>query len=899
MSLRPRNRALNDLGGGVTSGTTEKDTSTQLTDMRSREETQVTKGHSKPENETVDKNTADASSSSEAEDLAELEELAQKKASLEAKLHARKLRKAEKARKGDSVQERPGETAVTDEAAAPNIDSEGEVCIAVTPKRNRAEIQSDRKLELNPLVIDFTDGPTERSPSDMDLPDDDLHDSLWDVEFERHSPEPTTNEKFNEPSVMSGNDKSNIKESASHSLASMAVSGGSTGNRSVTEVLEAQRLKREAELEKQKAPKTTFHTIAASGRPLTTTESTQLTPDFDPTTGFRIRDRVTSCEDVAKMTRDLRIIPIKDGDGIRENEIRHPSSGILPSSTSGRSASVGSNGNGNSDTAIESKASSWVVAGVVGAKSKERTTANKSKFCQFHLCDLKSGVITVFMFGTVKERYHKRLQIGDVVAILDPKVLKQAERTPGTIGVQIEHPDCLMIIGTSSDVGQCKAVKMNGENCGRLLDTRVSAYCAQHIMMVADSRRNQRGSLIAGTGSIYDLDKLPMQAGPANLPRKIGGAAQPNVQSNKLRMMAHGSRETTYIFDDGGIGSSSLIDHKSSKKGNERPDDVLSSFLMSQNNPGGQYLRQAKANKEVAWAKDVSSPKTPTKTELFPAEMIRRMGYDPVAGAFVPGSPKRSNDDLEARERSIRLLAERVKSPPAPMRSLKDLSPIRQRTIDVNGTARPIAQPRPRTGKTPSGSVAANLSGREVKGDVYFADQASRPKWVSLDDGDSSGDDSDGQGNLLLSLSKQRAMNLLEVKTAEKGPTLAAVAGGAAPRTLGMGIQTRVIPQTQVPAAAQQSGTGVLMATKRRNSLLQQATPSSSSSSSVRDATASGSKQPTLSKITASLESSAKPSAVSGVDTQLNAPGSSATATLDNEGSSNKKPRFVDLSDSE
>ena len=137
---------------------------------------------------------------------------------------------------------------------------------------------------------------------------------------------------------------------------------------------------------------------------------------------------MTSCEDVAKMTRDLRNIPIKNGDRIRENEIQRSSSGILPSSTSGRLASVGSNGNSNA--AIESKAESWVVAGVVGAKSKERMTANKAKFCQFQLCDLKSSVITVFMFGTVKERYHNRLRMGDVVAIMNPKVLKQAEVCP-------------------------------------------------------------------------------------------------------------------------------------------------------------------------------------------------------------------------------------------------------------------------------------------------------------------------------------------------------------------------------------------------------------------------------------------------------------------------------------
>ncbi|KAG0013457.1 hypothetical protein BGZ80_011061, partial [Entomortierella chlamydospora] len=607
---------------------------------------------------------------------------------------------------------------------------------------------------------------------DEDLDDVYLDTVLDDEELEQSAPDTLGDQKVSSQSATTDpNEDRGISNTSSRVLRS-AAGGGAATNPTLIEVVEAQKQKREAEKARQQLPKATFHTVAVSRRKLSTAESTKLrhTQGHDPITGLMITNRITSCEDMASMTHGLRIIPIKDSDRIRENSIQRSSSSILTGRLSNTSKKI----------ADDSESENWLVAGVVGAKSKERVTAKKVKYCHFQLCDLQSSLINVFMFREVMARHYEKIRTGDVVAIMNPKVLHQAERS-GALGVEVEHPDCLLVVGTSADFGMCEAVKLNGEKCGRLLDIRASAYCNYHIMMATNKRRNQRGSLIAGTSSIYDLDKPPLQAGAPAMPRKIGGAPQSSHSSEKLRMMARESKETTYIFDDGGVGTSALMDHKNPRKGPQQPEDSLSAFLMNQNNPGGQYLRQAKASKDVAWAKDVTSPRssyyvggleTPTNSsELFPSEMIRRMGYDPVSGQFVPGSPKRMNDDLQARERSIRLLTERVRSPPAPMRPLTDLLPLdRKRTIDVKGTTRPIAQPR-------SSKLTSSLArgGKEVQGDVFFGDQRSRSsvaasitppkKWINLDDG-SSASDSDSESSIL-SLSKQREKNLLESRAAQ------------------------------------------------------------------------------------------------------------------------------------
>ncbi|KAF8944931.1 hypothetical protein BGZ47_003479 [Haplosporangium gracile] len=547
---------------------------------------------------------------------------------------------------------------------------------------------------------------------------------------------------------------------------------------SLTEAVITKQQERLAVQAAQQGPKATFRTVGTDSLPASTREATRLghAAGLDPLSGVRLRSRITSCEDATRMTRDICNIPIKDHDSIRARTEQRMKAGLLPSSSAAgvlRPKNDSKRGSGPSD----STPGHWMVAGVVGAKSKPKMTAKKVQYCHFQLSDLRSALINVFLFRDVMERHYEGLRIGDVVAIMNPKVLSQAERS-GTLGVEVEHPDCLLVLGTSTDFGLCEAVKLNGDNCNRPLDKRASSYCSYHIMMVANKGRNQRGSLIVGTSSILDLDKSASRSFKPPGPHRAGGGPPRLSSSSFLQGASKGPpQETTYLFDDGGIGTSLMADPKKPKKAINQSDDGLSAFLMTQNNPGGHYLRQAKESKDVTWAKDVPSPKTPTKnSELFPAEMVRRMGYDPVTGQFVPGSPKRMNEDLEARERSLRLLAERVRSPPSS--PLSSFSPTGHRhTMVVKGMTRVIAQPKSKAAQAPGKTT----SGKEVDGDVFFRQRGaatstpggsgespltSPKKWVDLDGSSESDPELDDDGNPFLSLSQQRNKNLQEAKGA-------------------------------------------------------------------------------------------------------------------------------------
>ncbi|KAF9570911.1 hypothetical protein EC968_001220 [Mortierella alpina] len=603
--------------------------------------------------------------------------------------------------------------------------------------------------------------------------DDDFFDSILDAdldEFDRLSPgqskaessEASTNVEISNvspPKVESPKDTSVAEKSVTEPKTCLTLTDAVIAQKDLETTLAAQARTR-----------STFYSIASGKRTLSAHEVTVMghTPDFDPLSGLRIRDRALPCDVLANMTHDLRLIPIADGDSIRENTAQRPMTGVLADSSSrgrpGKGLAVAKD-----VKEVEASSKNWIIAGVVGAISKQRTTAKKDKYCLFQLCDLRKSAINVFMFRKVMDEYHGKLRVGHLVVLLEPKVLNQAERS-GTVGVEVVHPDCMLIIGVARDFGLCEAVKKNGQDCGKIMDRRGSAYCTYHIMLVSNKQRNQRGSLLAGTSSIYDMEKPQPRPRAGLVPRYArGGNGSSNPQSAAHRLMGDTARETTYLFENGGVVSSAMMDFKGNKTSRtDQPDDDLSSFLMNQNNPGGQYLRQAKASKDVTWAKDITSPKTPTKSsELFPSEMIRRMGYDPVTGQFVHGSPKRMNDDPEARERSIRLLAERVKSPPGPISPLSDmLASGRRRTIDVKGTTRVIAQPRTKNKTTVNAS-----GGRQVKGDVFFGGKGhpihksvsgapGGSKWVDImgSSEDSGGDSDEG----LLSLRQQRAKNLQE-----------------------------------------------------------------------------------------------------------------------------------------
>ncbi|EIW76628.1 hypothetical protein CONPUDRAFT_92621 [Coniophora puteana RWD-64-598 SS2] len=102
-----------------------------------------------------------------------------------------------------------------------------------------------------------------------------------------------------------------------------------------------------------------------------------------------------------------------------------------------------------------------------------------------------------------------RLKEGDVIALLNPKVLRPFQRTnekphpsSNILAVTPESAGSIEVIGRAKDLGMCKAAKRDGKPCGSWCDTRVSDVCDYHLQSAVQSRKAARPEFSIGTSGL-------------------------------------------------------------------------------------------------------------------------------------------------------------------------------------------------------------------------------------------------------------------------------------------------------------------------------------------------------------------------------------------------------------
>jgi hypothetical protein len=61
--------------------------------------------------------------------------------------------------------------------------------------------------------------------------------------------------------------------------------------------------------------------------------------------------------------------------------------------------------------------------------------------------------------------------------------------------LSIDHPDKLMEIGDSYDIGKCGFVKPDGGNCTNIVNKNVCDFCIYHVKRAYNSASNKRAAL--------------------------------------------------------------------------------------------------------------------------------------------------------------------------------------------------------------------------------------------------------------------------------------------------------------------------------------------------------------------------------------------------------------------
>ncbi|KAL3469535.1 hypothetical protein BJX99DRAFT_241126 [Aspergillus californicus] len=160
----------------------------------------------------------------------------------------------------------------------------------------------------------------------------------------------------------------------------------------------------------------------------------------------------------------------------------------------------------------------YVVFGIVGSKSEPKQTKesrnvttkeadpfddglnNRNQYMAITLTDLK-WTIDLFLFDTAFPRYY-RLSEGTVIAILNPTILPPPKHKLDTNQFSLSitsSDDKVLEVGTSRDIGFCKAVRKDGKTCQSWIDGRKTEFCDFHVDL--QLRRTQAGRMGVNNGS--------------------------------------------------------------------------------------------------------------------------------------------------------------------------------------------------------------------------------------------------------------------------------------------------------------------------------------------------------------------------------------------------------------
>lgn len=117
----------------------------------------------------------------------------------------------------------------------------------------------------------------------------------------------------------------------------------------------------------------------------------------------------------------------------------------------------------------------------------------KGKFMILKLTDLK-WTLDLYLFTTAYTRFYK-LSPGTVIAILNPGIMppKPHLRDTGRFSLTLNSSDDTVLeIGTSRDLGWCKASRKDGKQCPDWIDKRHTEFCEFHTDIVTERTRRGR-----------------------------------------------------------------------------------------------------------------------------------------------------------------------------------------------------------------------------------------------------------------------------------------------------------------------------------------------------------------------------------------------------------------------
>ncbi|KAF9484171.1 hypothetical protein BDN70DRAFT_910831 [Pholiota conissans] len=276
---------------------------------------------------------------------------------------------------------------------------------------------------------------------------------------------------------------------------------------------------------------------------------------------------------------------------------------------------------------------------------------------------------------------------GDVIALLNPKILKPFQRSADTphpvnniLAVTPESASSIMVIGRCRDLGMCQVRKQDGKVCGSWCDKRVSDVCDYHVQSAVQRRRAARPEFSIGSGGMsnsstykrkHDYD--PKKQWGLKPEERTAGSNATYMVSGHIVSGSSADPRTLYVSE--GIGREGQAKAKRILAGKdadktlarllERDKDGMKAVMKAREvgigdgagKVKGEKAKKKKNSKETS-EEDEDSEKESSRAKenvvcktAYSAAVIKSLGFDPT---LKPGQRRLENtgsmNKLEALE---------------------------------------------------------------------------------------------------------------------------------------------------------------------------------------------------------------------------------------------------------
>ncbi|CAH8842057.1 unnamed protein product [Trichobilharzia szidati] len=188
-----------------------------------------------------------------------------------------------------------------------------------------------------------------------------------------------------------------------------------------------------------------------------------------------------------------------------------------------------------------------VVVGVIGSKLPPRRSRNDRVYSVWCLSDLEqvgpgsaSGCVKLFLFGNCHEKLWKETE-GSVVAVLNPRSLASGLTFTDEkdVGITLDSPLHVMILGESPDYGICSATTKSGQSCFHVINKTICRYCEFHVKKAYIEASSSRPGFVSAS--------LPGFSGRSRRSQYSGdhphGTSEPGVYTLPIN--------TNFLLDNG------------------------------------------------------------------------------------------------------------------------------------------------------------------------------------------------------------------------------------------------------------------------------------------------------------------------------------------------------------